>query len=156
MDVPKHSEATNINRVAEAPAEMPKAPIASDRDDWPTLIDKANLRGAVGELARQSVLLGIEGGQIRLGIKASHHDLTAGPMVKMLEQRLGEALGRPMRANFEVSSNVSDTPAEQRVRADAARQKQAEDGIRDDPLVRSLIDDFGGRIVPNSVQPNAS
>lgn len=152
---PARTESININRVAETSAEMPTTPVASDSDDWPTLIDKANLRGPVGELARQSVLLGIDGGQIRLGIKASHHDLTTGPVVKMLEQRLGDALGRPMRAQFEVSSNVSDTPAEQRVRADAARLQRAEDGIREDPLVRSLIDDFGGRIVPHSVQPNA-
>ena len=153
------SESTaSLNRVAEAAAEMPVTPvaIANDSDDWPTLIEKAGLRGPVGELARQSVLLGIDGGQIRLAIKASHHDLTTGPMVKMLEQRLGDALGRPMRAKFEVSSNVSDTPADQRVRADAARQQHAEDGIRNDPLVRNLIDDFGARIVPNSVQPNAS
>ena len=149
-------DTAHSNRVAETAAEMPKTPIASDHDDWPTLIEKANLRGAVGELARQSVLLGIDGGQIRLGIKANHHDLTAGPMVKMLEQRLGDALGRRIRASFEISTNISDTPADQRVRADAARQQQAEDGIRNDPLVRSLIDDFGGRIVPNSVQPNPS
>ncbi len=150
-----HADAARHNRVAETAAEMPITPIASDNDDWPTLIEKANLRGPVGELARHSLLLGIEGDRIRLRIKASHQDLTDGPMVKVMEQRLGEALGRPIRASFEVVSDISGTPAEQRVQADTARQQQAEDGIRNDPVVRSLVEDFNAHLLPDSVQPKA-
>ena len=142
------------NRVAETAAEMSAKPIASDTDDWPTLIQKAHLRGPVGELARQSLLVGIEGDCVQLRIKASHRDLTTGSMAKTLELRLGEALGRPIRASFEIVSDISGTPAEQRVQADAARQQQAEDGIRNDPLVRSLVEDFGARILPDTIQPN--
>ena len=147
-------DAVRGNRVAETAAEMPAKPIASETDDWPTLIEKANLRGPVGELARQSLLVDIDGECVRLRIKASHRDLTTGTMAKMLEQRLGEALGRPVRASFEIVDDISGTPAEQRVQADAARQQQAEEGIRNDPLVRSLVEDFGARILSDTIQPN--
>ncbi|MEO6075873.1 MAG: DNA polymerase III subunit gamma/tau [Dokdonella sp.] len=147
--------ATHHNRVAETAAVMSAKPIANDTDDWPTLIEKANLRGPVGELARQSLLLGIEGDRVRLRIKESHQDLTNGTMAKMLEQRLGDALGRPVRVSYEIVSDISGTPAEQRVHADAARQRQAEDGIRNDPVGLSLVNDFNARLVADSVQPKS-
>ena len=150
-----HSEPASTNRVAETAAEMPLKPIASDTDDWPTLIEKANLLGPVGELARHSLLLGIEGDRVRLRIKESHQDLTSGTMATMLEQRLGDALGRPIRASYEIVSDISGTPAEKRVEADAARQRQAEEAIRNDPVGRSLVDNFNARLVADSVQPKA-
>lgn len=150
-----YNESTRHNRVAETAAEMSVKPIANDTDDWPTLIEKANLRGPVGELARQSLLLGIEGDRVLLRIKESHQDLTTGTMAKMLEHRLGDALGRPIRASYEFVSDISGTPAEHRVQADAARQRQAEDGVRNDPVGLSLVNDFNARLIADSVQPKA-
>ena len=48
---------------------------------------------------------------------------------------------------------VVDTPARRLLAAQAERQRQAEDTIMADPFVQTLMRDFGGKIVPGSLQP---
>ena len=48
---------------------------------------------------------------------------------------------------------VVDTPARRVLAAQAERQRQAEDTIMADPFVQTLMRDYGGKIVPGSLQP---
>jgi DNA polymerase-3 subunit gamma/tau len=48
---------------------------------------------------------------------------------------------------------VADTPARRLLAAQAERQRQAEDTIMADPFVQTLMRDYGGKIVPGSLQP---
>jgi DNA polymerase-3 subunit gamma/tau len=48
---------------------------------------------------------------------------------------------------------VVDTPARRLLAAQAESQRQAEDTIMADPFVQTLMRDFGGKIVPGSLQP---
>ncbi len=48
---------------------------------------------------------------------------------------------------------VVDTPARRLLAAQAERQRQAEDTIMADPFVQTLMRDYGGKIVPGSLQP---
>ena len=48
---------------------------------------------------------------------------------------------------------VADCPARRKAHATQARQRQAEDVVRNDPYVQSLIQQFGAKIVPGSIQP---
>ena len=48
---------------------------------------------------------------------------------------------------------VEDCPARRKAHAQQARQRRAEDVVRNDPYVRSLIEQFGAKIVPGSIQP---
>ena len=48
---------------------------------------------------------------------------------------------------------VVDTPARRLLAAQAERQRQAEDAIMADPFVQTLMRDYGGKIVPGSLQP---
>lgn len=48
---------------------------------------------------------------------------------------------------------VSDCPARRKAHAVQARQRAAEDTVRQDPYVQSLIQQFGAKIVPGSIQP---
>lgn len=47
---------------------------------------------------------------------------------------------------------VVDTPARRLLAAQAERQRQAEDTIMADPFVQTLMRDYGGKIVPGSLQ----
>ncbi len=118
---------------------------------WSELIERAELGGPAGELARNSSLIAIEEGVVRLTLRASHGDLADGPWLGTLEQRLGSALGRPIKVRFERGGG-GETPAEQRARVDDERHQVAEQAVHADPVVRSLIDTFGGRVVPGSVR----
>ena len=48
---------------------------------------------------------------------------------------------------------VEDSPARRKAHAVQARQRAAEDTVRKDPYVQSLIQQFGAKIVPGSIQP---
>ena len=48
---------------------------------------------------------------------------------------------------------VEDCPARRKSHATQARQRAAEDVVRNDPYVQSLIQQFGAKIVPGSIQP---
>jgi DNA polymerase-3 subunit gamma/tau len=140
--------------VAAPPQPAPVAAAApTGTPDWPELIDRAGLRGPLGQLAQNATLLGIDGGVVRLAMNPAHAHLAEGPQVAQIEQRLGTALGRPVKLRFESAGNGAQTPAEQRARADQARRSAAEEAVHGDPLVQSMIDTFGARVVPGSVRP---
>ena len=130
------------------------APPTSGTPDWPALIDRAGLRGPLGQLAQNATLLGIEGHVVRLAMNPAYAHLAEGPQVAQIEQRLAEALGHPVKLRFErAGSAAQSTPAEQRARAERARRSDAEQAVQGDPFVQSMVDTFGARVVPGSVQP---
>jgi DNA polymerase-3 subunit gamma/tau len=122
-------------------------------DDWSRLIEQAGLRGPVGQLAQHAALLGVEGNTLRLALKADHDHLHSAPMVSMLEERLGAALGRAIRVTFEKTRPGMETPADLAARSRGEQQQEAERALEADPFVQAVMRDLGGRIVPNSVRP---
>ncbi|MGA9420851.1 MAG: DNA polymerase III subunit gamma/tau [Rhodanobacteraceae bacterium] len=122
-------------------------------ENWSALIERAGLRGAIGQLAQNSALVAIEGNIVRLALKPSRQHLAAAPMVAQLERSLGGALGRTIRVKFECAGSAVETPAERRDRATLVRRDRAEQALRNDPAVQSLIDTFDARVLPGSVRP---
>ncbi|MCB1572199.1 MAG: DNA polymerase III subunit gamma/tau, partial [Xanthomonadales bacterium] len=103
--------------------------------------------------ALHAVLLGVDGNVLRLGMKAAHEHFASPPLLELLGQRLGAALGRSLRVRVERVADAAESPADSRARASAERRQQAHDGLHADPAVQSLIDTFGARIISDSVRP---
>ncbi|HET7925127.1 MAG TPA: DNA polymerase III subunit gamma/tau [Rhodanobacteraceae bacterium] len=122
-------------------------------DDWDALIRRAELGGPLGQFARQTTLVAIEGSLVRLALKAAHEHLAAGPVVAQLEQKLGSALGGKIKIKFERDAGGAESPAEQKTRTDSTRRQAAEESLRSDPFVQSLEQTFGARVIANSVRP---
>jgi DNA polymerase-3 subunit gamma/tau len=137
----------------EAPSLQAPPPTATSPSDWPGLIERAGLRGPVGQLAQNATLVAIEGAIVRLAMDPAYEHLAEGAMVALLEQRLGAALGRDVKVRFERASTGGQTPAEQRTRAEHARRSAAEEAVQSDPFVQSMIDTFGARVIPDSIRP---
>jgi len=121
--------------------------------DWSQLIERAELRGAVGQLARHATLIAIEGKLVRLALKPAHEHLAAASLVGQLEHKLGTALGSEVKVKFERDNGGAESPAERQARAESSRKQAAEDAVRDDPIVQSLIDTFDARVISGSVRP---
>ncbi|MDR2011997.1 MAG: DNA polymerase III subunit gamma/tau [Rhodanobacter sp.] len=138
--------------VASTSMPLPNVAVQSV-DDWANLINKADLRGPVGELARQASLTALDGNILRLSLKPEHEHFIAPSLIAQLEQRLGAALGREIKVKFGRDAGAAESPAEQRMRADRSRQQAAVEAVNGDPLVRSLIDTFDARVIPESVRP---
>ncbi|WP_313916547.1 DNA polymerase III subunit gamma/tau [Tahibacter sp.] len=129
-------------------------PVALEPRDWPQLIERAGLRGPLGQLAQHAALLAVDGDVLRLALKPEHENLHSPAMASQLQEKLAAATGRPLRLNFERARAGVETPAEQIARTRTARQQQAEQDMEQDPFVQAAMREFGARIVPQSVRVN--
>jgi DNA polymerase-3 subunit gamma/tau len=123
--------------------------------DWAGLIAAAGLRGPVGQLAQHASLIAIENDVVRLALKPVHEHLAA-PFAEDLAQKLGAALGRPVKVRFERASALQDTPADNAQRERSSRQRAAEEALAGDPGVQSLLREFDGRLIQESIRPDPS
>ena len=156
--IPETPTAAEINAApkTEPPVAVPIAElfnIDAFNGDWSSLIKQAGLGGPAGELARNSGLIGIEDGIVRLSLKEGHGDLAAPPLVAKMQEKLSTALGQSVKVRYEKTSVVTETPADLSERERTARQQNAERSIDADSFVQAAIRDFGAHVVPGSVKP---
>ncbi len=118
------------------------------------LIEQANLRGPLGQLAQNAALREREGNTLVLALQPAHMHLAVEPMVSQMEERIGQAMGERIRLRFvEERGAAAETPAARAANAREAAQSAAEQAIEEDPLVQSLKREFGARVVPQSIKP---
>ncbi len=146
----------------ESPPEAP-APIAPVQSAVPQDLDladfwhdtvmalvKAEAIGAlVRELALQSCLVSRDSGQWRLCVPNTSLAQTGSR--DRLQAAL-QAAGHDVKLTLETGP-VADSPAKRLAAAAAARQRRAEETMLQDPFVLAMMRDFGGKIVPGSIQP---
>ncbi len=153
---PPRDAATTPSPVIAAPvrAEVGEtaAPVAIEPRDWASLIERANLLGPIGQLARNAALVAVDGEVLRLALRAEHYNVLIPGMVAQLQEKLSAATGRTLRCHFEQASGSVETPAEELMRTRSVRQQQAEDDMDRDPFVQAAARELGARIVPGSVR----
>ncbi|MEO7242064.1 MAG: DNA polymerase III subunit gamma/tau, partial [Variovorax sp.] len=152
---PAPAEATvDTDRPAGAPGDRLPPPSAGECGDvWQALVAQMISSDAITALTRELAL------QSQLVTQDAHCWLLrlerASLNTPVQRERLQAALaaaGHPVRLQIETGS-ISDSPALRLAHAAAERQRAAEDVIHGDPLVQSLMRDFGARIVPGSLRP---
>jgi len=136
-------------RAAATEAEA-KAATAFD-GDWPALVARLKLGGLARELAQRSELVSADGDHFRL--RAPIRALIEAGSVEKLKLALEAALGRPVRVGVEVGATTGPTAAGVDAKAQAERQRQAEEAIYADPFVRELMTSFGASVDPASIRP---
>jgi DNA polymerase-3 subunit gamma/tau len=133
-----------------APAVLQPTP---EGDFWhatvQALIAAEAITALVRELALQSQLVARDTDQWLLRVE--RESLNQGNSRERLQAAL-HAAGHAVRLVVEIG-RVVDSPARRNAAAAAERQRQAEDLIRADPFVQSMMRDFGARIVPGSIKP---
>ena len=103
----------------------------------------------VRELALQSQLLAREGDAWRLCVDS---ESLARPATCERLQAALQAAGHAVRLQFSQGA-VTDSPSKRNAQAASARMDAAIELIQNDPLVQSLVQDWGAKIVPGSIQP---
>ncbi|WP_250625813.1 DNA polymerase III subunit gamma/tau [Pinirhizobacter soli] len=139
-------------------APAPTAPVSSaaadgEIPDWHTLIERANLRGPLGQLAQNASMRGVDGETMTLVLKPAYMHLAVEPLTGQMEERLTKAVGRRIRLRFIADHAPGETPADRAAQMRDARQADAVDAIGNDPLVQALQRDFGARVIPQSIKP---
>ncbi|VTU21882.1 DNA polymerase III subunit tau [Variovorax sp. SRS16] len=143
----------------EAPREsMPgavSAPIVptEEGDFWHAIVTRMVAAEAVTALARelalQSQLVARDVDQWLLRVERESLNQTASR--EKLQAALA-ALGHEIRIAIEIGS-VADSPARRNRQAAEERQRVAEEAIRSDPEVQSMMRDWDAKIVPGTLRP---
>ena len=153
---PKSSDSP-ASKTAPAPAPKPRAAVArtprraAEHDPWVDLVGRLQLGGVARMLAEHSVLAEQSEGYIRLLLDRAHDTLLNEAQVQSVRRALCEHLGREIQLEIEPADLDIETPARRRERIAAERQHDAEQVLRQDSAVQSLIEVFGGRL--EDVQP---
>ncbi len=85
---------------AVAPVAAPRIADAGGLPDWEALIQRADLRGPLGQLAQNSALRGRDGNTLILALQPTHMHLAVEPMVSQIADRVSEVMGEPIRLRF--------------------------------------------------------
>jgi len=140
---------------APAPVAPPR-PIATGANglpDWHDIVERANLRGPIGQLAQNCSLREIDGESMVLALTPSHMHLAVEPLTSQMEEKVSQALGRRVRFRFVADRGNLGTPAERRAQAASDAQANAEASMEADPLVQTLKREFDARVIPQSIKP---
>ena len=136
----------------EAP-QPAAAAVGGSLRDWAAAIAAMKLSGMTRQLAQHCELVGESDGAVELRLAETHKHLLEKSLQERLRAALEGYLGRSIRLAIGVGQLAGMTPAqldeqERRRRiADAARSLDA------DPFVRDLVENFGARVVPDSIKP---
>lgn len=118
--------------------------------EWPALAVKLSLKGVAYQLAFNSELTACDADSVTLAVAVQMYTDVA--HVGKLRTALAEKLGRAIEVNVSVAP-ARRTAAALAAADHAKRQQEAEQEIRQDPFVQSLIRDFGASIVQGSIKP---
>ncbi len=124
-----------------------------DANSWPMFIENSGLRGPVGQLAQNSSFIALDDDILRLALKPAYEHLSTPALIAKMEELLGASLGRLIKLRFEKTHAEAVTPADIAARAKSQKQQAAEDALHNDPVVQSLVQNFGARIIADSVKP---
>lgn len=123
--------------------------------DWHVVLPRLGLGGMALQLAENLELVGQEGDKITLRCPASHASVRSKMTESALALALGKQLGLSGAARLQFIEGVPEqaTPAQLRQQAQDARQQQALDSLRNDPVVRALESQYEARLLEDTVRP---
>jgi DNA polymerase-3 subunit gamma/tau len=154
--IPPISPVVKDSPLTPRPSSAPLPAVAagkSDEDAWEALMASLDLQGMVKEMAANCVLLGRQGGAIRLMLDKAHSHLHSKSLEDRLREALRERLGCDVQLSIVIGEPSAPTPAARRRALEEARRQAAMTALEEDAGVRALRDVFGARIVAETVQP---
>jgi DNA polymerase-3 subunit gamma/tau len=156
QDTPAQLDAKPLRATRETQPTPPFTlhPVANWDGDWPALTAQLPLRGVVQQLAWQTELQAAsqDGACIDLHVRCELETLCSPQNLEKLVAALSEFFGLTARVKAEIGA-VWHTAHQRAEAARAQRQREAEQAIRDDPFVKSMMREFGASVVPDSVKP---
>ncbi|WP_026075727.1 DNA polymerase III subunit gamma/tau [Noviherbaspirillum massiliense] len=145
---------------AAAASEKPKpnviqpVPALNWDGNWPALAAALPVRGVAQQLALQSELMQCEhnGEGAHFLLRIPLDTLRSAGSVDKLAAALSEHFGQAVRVTTELGE-VEHTASAQATAEREEKQRQAEEAMRSDPFVQTLMREFGATIVPGSIRP---
>lgn len=129
-------------------------PVLDWAGDWPSLAAQLPLRGVGQQFAEQTELLAAtqDGGSLNFHLRCPLETLCSSANIEKLTAALGQHFGLPVNIKTEIGP-IWHCAYQRAEAARAVRQRAAEEEIRNDPFVRSIMREFGATLVPDSIRP---
>jgi DNA polymerase-3 subunit gamma/tau len=124
-----------------------------DAQNWPAVVEAANLSGMVRQFALNCVPATFEHGVLALKLDQATADRRTRPIEDKLLQGLSKYLGRDIRVTYETAQSILDTPARQRLLQEQDKVVRAAAAFEADPTVKGLRERFGADVDAASVKP---
>jgi DNA polymerase-3 subunit gamma/tau len=140
------------------PIEVPKktsatAVLLGDADAWLALVAGADLKGPTRDLAAHASFVGHADGILTLAMPDGLDHLRTSAMTGKLADALAPALGATPRIVFAASAVDGDSLHARNARQRDERQADAERAFLDNPSVQRYMQQYGAKLVPDSIRP---
>jgi DNA polymerase-3 subunit gamma/tau len=120
---------------------------------WSAILNQLDLQGSTRELARHSVLLGRQGGLVRLALDPRVKFVRTPSQEEKLAQALSRFYGEAVRVEITMASGDVETPAQAEQRVSQQELEAARQAFESDPGVQGLRERFGATLLPDTVRP---
>lgn len=136
---------------ASPTGQSPNEAVSFD-GNWHNLVEKHLKLGLARALAQHCEMLSYDEHSITLRVAESQKHLVSASYQDKLALAINNHFVRKVKLNINIDSEAN-TPAKQNAEEKAVVQSSAEESIRNDDFVKSLIQDFDAKIIPNSIKP---
>jgi len=138
----------------EKSPDRPAVQEPAEDSDWISLARTLNLNGPVRELARNVHLRSRNDNQWEFVISHTLRHLGSESCLSRLRQAISDQVGHPVMVRL-IDSEEASLPTAAKLEEQQLHTKlsDAERAINEDPTVQSLKEQFGARIVEDSIQP---
>jgi DNA polymerase-3 subunit gamma/tau len=147
------SASAGVADAPQQPAAKAPAPRIDGLADWEAWIQLAELGGPAGQLARHALPKSFQGDVLTLALTPEHMIFCSDALCHQLQEKLGEAIGRPLRVRVVSGEAVAETPAARAAKAPSEQQAAAARAMADDPIVQDFQRQLGAEIIPESIRP---
>jgi DNA polymerase III subunit gamma/tau len=150
---PKKSVQAPPAASAPASAPAPKQIAAADPAQWNSFVAGLKLGGIASQLAHHCIFESWDGETLGLLLDDAHRHLRVAQAEARLLEGISRLLGKPVKLKITEAVPEGETPAMRQAREQSERQRQAEEAMASDPLVREMEEHFSARLVSDSVRP---
>ncbi len=150
-----HEDRTTQTQVTvpEHGTESVQTGSTDDLRNWYDVVINLKLGGISRQLAENCQYQSVDGSSVVLTLDPAHEHMLVESSEKNLHRALEEFLGKQIKLKIKVEQPETETPAQKQARARAERQREAEQAMTDDPIVRAAEEQFGARLIKESVKP---
>jgi len=147
------SPAVGASRNGVSPSGALDGSSAAPDGSWGAMLNQLDLQGAARQLASHCVLVGRQGGVVRLAIDPRVKFVRTPSQEEKLAQALSRYYGETVRLEFTAAAPELETPAQAEQRASQQELDAAKQSFEADPGVQGLRERFGATLLPDTVRP---
>jgi len=139
---------------AETQSQLQSSSETVDLSQWIQVVDSLKLGGVAKQLANNCVFGSWDGQRLILHLDPAHKQMRVSSSEQRLQKALSEYLGAPVKLEISIGQKpAAATPAQLQAQARADRQREAEEAMANDPLVQAMEEQFGAKVIADSIRP---